>query len=350
MTSSTDMSSDFRVRGGGTDEVLVLFDGAELPEPYHFKALSGLLGVVDAETIDSLVLMSGAFPSRYGNKLSGVLAFESHTPRGPSKTSIGINTLNMNAKTQGTFGEGRGSYLIDARSGYLDVALRFVDPEDEDQHRDVDFFDVFGKISYRISDFHSITHHVLYAEDGFDDSEESDSTGGLFEATNTHSNSLATWMNLNSFWTDSLASRSVASYFSSQTDESGFDNIHVHNIDLEYHGNYDIFQFKQDWEWTPNERHFFRFGWSLRFEDATQDYYSERRIVWPTIFRRNQGITDCSVDGSSRSFGLYLSDQVDLSDRLTADFGLRYDRQDFLGEDQISPPGGDPGGSRKTLG
>ena len=61
------------VRGGSDDELLVVFDGVELIEPFHLRDFQSMFSSFHPQTIQSIEFFTGGFPARYGNKLSGVL-------------------------------------------------------------------------------------------------------------------------------------------------------------------------------------------------------------------------------------------------------------------------------------
>ena len=75
-TASNSLSSRSHVRGGREDELAVYFDGAPLFEPFHFKDVQALLGILEPQSISTVDFYSGVFPVRYGNRISGVLDIE----------------------------------------------------------------------------------------------------------------------------------------------------------------------------------------------------------------------------------------------------------------------------------
>ena len=61
------------VRGGAPDEVLVLFNGTPLVHPYQFEGTGGgMFSVVDEGMLEDAQFFPGAFPPRWGGKMSAV--------------------------------------------------------------------------------------------------------------------------------------------------------------------------------------------------------------------------------------------------------------------------------------
>lgn len=58
------------VRGGSTDQNLVLID--DIPA-YYLQHLGGFLSMLDAQSIQHINVLKGAFPARYGGRLSSVI-------------------------------------------------------------------------------------------------------------------------------------------------------------------------------------------------------------------------------------------------------------------------------------
>ena len=61
--STSDVSAQYYVRGGGSDQNLVLIDGVTLYSPFH--AL-GLFSAIDPDIISNLEFYKGGFGAEYG--------------------------------------------------------------------------------------------------------------------------------------------------------------------------------------------------------------------------------------------------------------------------------------------
>ena len=72
-----DFSTGFNVRGGESDQNLILIDGYPIYNPFH---LGGLFSTFIDPTVGDVTLMTGGFPARYGGRLSSVLDVTSAEP------------------------------------------------------------------------------------------------------------------------------------------------------------------------------------------------------------------------------------------------------------------------------
>ena len=76
VVSGTDQSNEIIVRGGSHGENLFVMDFLEIPYPNHFPEQGkggGPITMIDTEFIERIDFYAGAFPARYGDKLSSVM-------------------------------------------------------------------------------------------------------------------------------------------------------------------------------------------------------------------------------------------------------------------------------------
>ena len=114
-----DFNTGFNVRGGESDQNLVLLDGHPIHNPFH---LGGLFSTFMDATVGGIELMSGAFPSRLGGRLSSVLEVHSadETRTGMHATAD-VSALAATGRLSGAFGGGRGSWSVAGRRTYADA-------------------------------------------------------------------------------------------------------------------------------------------------------------------------------------------------------------------------------------
>lgn len=163
VSASNENSSGLFVRGGTPDQNLVLLDGVTVYNVDHFF---GFFSAFNADAIKDVQLFKGAFPAKYGGRLSGVVDLTGKTGN-PSEFhgNVGINLLNARANLQIPLFN-KGSLTISGRRSYTDLiqSQLFRDIlgvfEDTEVPPDVDgleinttepsvfFFDMNAKLSY----------------------------------------------------------------------------------------------------------------------------------------------------------------------------------------------------------
>ena len=130
VAAAEEFGSRLAVRGGGPDQNLTVMDGVEIHNPYR---LFGLTSAFNPETIRTFELSTGAFPARYGDRLSSLLVIENRdgdaTRAFGGTSSLSITDANLIFEG-GLPGRARGSWLLTGRRTYYDlVANEIVDTE-----------------------------------------------------------------------------------------------------------------------------------------------------------------------------------------------------------------------------
>ena len=162
--ASDDISTRLNIRGGSDREVLVRLDGLELYEPYHLKDWDGVLGIVDLNAVGGVEVVVGGFGPEFGNKLTGVFDMTSRTSVGEPVTSVGVSISNLTFMSRGGFNEDRGSWLVSARRGFMDLVMSLVG---EGNRFSPEYYDVFAKVRYQVAPHHVVSIHALRAGDTF---------------------------------------------------------------------------------------------------------------------------------------------------------------------------------------
>jgi len=137
----------FHVRGGGSDQNLVLLDGLTLYNPSH---VLGLFSVFNSSALKQIELLKGGFPARYGGRLSSVIQLtmkEGNVKRFGGEGKLGLLTSRL--MIEGPIVQDQASWIISGRRTFLDQIARWFQPENE--QTDIYFYDLNFKANYRIS-------------------------------------------------------------------------------------------------------------------------------------------------------------------------------------------------------
>ncbi len=129
VTTVSDFSAAFNVRGGSADQNLILLDDVPIFNPFH---LGGFFSVFNADMVDRAELRSGGFPAEYGGRVSSVLTVESDAGDGGFGVDAGVSVLATRVAVNGALPEGaaRGigfsstRWRVSARRSYFDILFR----------------------------------------------------------------------------------------------------------------------------------------------------------------------------------------------------------------------------------
>jgi hypothetical protein len=328
--SAGDFSAKFNVRGGSGDELFVSLDGLELVEPFHLKDLGGSFSIVDIQSLGTASLTTGGFSAEYGDRLTGVFTLTTADPRTDrTRTSLGISVMNARATAQGGFAGGKGGWLVSARPGYLDVALRLANVEDSLRPR---YYDLFAKAQYDLGRGGQVALHALRAQDSFRyllDEEPSLSSrygsdfawltwdarlGSRVRATSVASVGALTW-------------RRDGDYADGENRTAVTDRRSMHRLGL-----------RQDWTMDVNESLLLKWGVDVKHESAAYDYFSAVR-EGDEANPSEIAVDTTHVIAGPRSdrLGVYLAPRIRLHRTFTAEPGVRLDRNSHLGESMVDP-------------
>jgi hypothetical protein len=127
--SPTDFSASFSVRGGSSDQNLILLDGFPIYNPFH---LGGVFSVFNTDMVDRVELQTGGFPARFGGRVSSVLRVESDAGPGEFSVNGGVSFLAARVAVSGGIGSelrerlgwASARWRVSARRSYIDQLVR----------------------------------------------------------------------------------------------------------------------------------------------------------------------------------------------------------------------------------
>lgn len=114
-------NSAFYVRGGNTDQNLILLDDAPVFNPSH---LLGFFSVFNSDAIRDLKMYKGGVPARYGGRASSVMDIRMKEGNMKDyKFSGGIGLISSRFTAEGPISKDKSSFMISGRRTYADLFL-----------------------------------------------------------------------------------------------------------------------------------------------------------------------------------------------------------------------------------
>ncbi len=121
--SGSEGNVGFYVRGGASDQNLVLYDNALIYNPGH---ILGFFSVFNPEIVRDVSIIKSGIPARYGGKLSSVINVNSYKGNRDSVEVLGsVGLISTRLTVSGPLLNKKGSYVIGGRHTYLGL---FVEP------------------------------------------------------------------------------------------------------------------------------------------------------------------------------------------------------------------------------
>jgi hypothetical protein len=147
--SAGDGNAGFNVRGGGSDQNLILLDEATV---YNAAHLFGFFSVFNPDAVKDIDIYKGGIPARYGGRLSALL--DVRMKDGNSKKfsgSGGLGLISSRLTLEAPINKGKGSFIISGRRTYADLFLKLSKNEDLKNNK-LYFYDFNAKANYRLGE------------------------------------------------------------------------------------------------------------------------------------------------------------------------------------------------------
>lgn len=247
--TSSDADAGIYVRGGGTDQNLILLDKAPVYNPSH---VMGLFSVFNNEVLQYAKLIKAGSEASQGGRLSSV--FDIRTKNGDFYKHSGyanMGLISSNIKFDGPLVQNKLSYQVAGRISYVDELVKpvlslFLDKNQvfikDSKYR---FYDVNGKLSYKSGDNDFISLTLYNGADFFRISKGQDEFDNRFSWGNQ-------LLALN--WNHVFSSRSYL-YNTLSYSNYVFDfAVAQNNVDIDLFSGIEDMSHKLEWIWYANTK------------------------------------------------------------------------------------------------
>jgi hypothetical protein len=288
--------------------------------------------------VEGIDFITGGMTADIGDYMSGAVGLQTRRPS-PSdeyRHGVGISFVSAYGRSSGTFAADRGSWLVSARRGFLDVLTeRVVDEDDQLTPR---YTDVFAAVGYEIGERTVLDARFLLSDDDLkfltdDKQDDIDSAG--------KGHSMHLWFTLEHDFSDALRSRTLlsAATVRQTRDASGTEDRRSGTVHSD--NEFRFFDLRQDWSWELSETQMPRWGFNLGDHGGDYDYALSSTLSDPLITPvpiDTRYDTRMGVD--MRKAGLYGAWRTRITPRLTTEVGARWDTYRYgtgLESDAVSP-------------
>ncbi len=313
--STGELSSGINVRGGNSDQNLVLLNGAPIFNTSH---LFGFFSTLNPDGISDVVLYKGGLPASFGNRVASVMDIKM---KEGNKEHLqlygGIGLINSRLTIEGPFVKNKkSSFLIGGRSTYSDWILR--------QMRNVKFrnsiahfYDLNGLVNLQISDRNNLNLMAYTSSDEF----------------NLNSNSLYQYENLigSLNWKMTMGSKIISDL---NTSYSKYDfTLNAYSdvsslLDYKLNSGIEYIGLKYNLTYLASTRLKLNAGIQVNRQQINPGQVSP-------IVKDSEIQSEKIIDEQALGTAAYSGLEFDLGNRLTISAGLRYSRSATLGEDSV---------------
>lgn len=295
-------STGYNVRGGATDQNLILFNEGTIYNPSH---MFGVLSAFNADVINDVQLYKSSIPAEYGGRISSVLDIRGKEGNANKISgAVGIGLLTSNLMLEGPIKKGKTTFVLGGRTTYSDWMLKAIPSSSNYSGGSASFSDVNLGISHKFNENNSIHAYGYWSRDKFGFSADT-----IFRYSNLNA-SLKWISHLNERNTMTLVG-GYDSYGSSLTDTHyAYD---AYRLTMGIRQGYLKLGFK-----TVIGRHTLSYGFNSLYYDVNPghyDPYSSESLVVPDHLDQQNAV----------DLALYASDTWNTTDKLTLEYGFRLD-------------------------
>jgi len=311
VTSVGEGANGFNVRGGSSDENLVLLDEMNLFNSSH---LFGFFSVFNADAIKDVKLYKGGIPAEYGGRISSVLDVRQKEGNANSyQASGGIGLISSRLMVEGPMWD-KSSFMIASRRSYGDLFLLLSNDESINSNQ-LYFYDLNMKFNSWIGSKDRVFLSTYSGDDAF-------RFGDLFSSS---------WGNktLNARWLHLFSDKMVGNLSYNYNNYNYLISINRDNFSFDWESKIKNQKFKYDLSYFHSNKHEFKMGVSLN------TYHFIPGIITP-----NSDSSLVNVIEMRNKFGYepaaFIQDEWEISERLLVKAGLRWSSFYRVGVDTMT--------------
>ena len=314
VTTVGEASSGYNVRGGASDQNLILFNGGTVYNPSH---LFGLFTSFNSDAVEDVELFKSSIPVEYGGRISSVLKVTSKEANMQKLTgSASIGALTSKANLEIPIVKERVSLLLNGRTTYSDWILKKLPEKSGYKNGTANFYDVGGVLTWKLNAMHRLKLYGYWSKDKFSFSSE-DNYG--------YQN-----RNLSAEWRSILNEKLTATF------SAGLDHYDYFNEDRGTPSMAARLSFGIDQLWAKlhirqrlTEKQTLTYGLSVQHYDVQAGKYEpvgEASCITTDQLEREKALESAA----------YIDYEHSLTDKLSVSAGLRYTMFNALGPRDVN--------------
>jgi len=312
--SSGEFGTGFYVRGGGADQNLIMVEDVAIFNSSH---LFGLTSVINPDGISNVTLLKAGIPAKYGERAASVLDIRlGANNQERTRVKGGIGLINSKISLDVPFFKNKVHLYLGGRTTYSDWLLHAM-PDVELKNSSAGFSDLNALLVFNLNSNNKLSFFGYYSKDYF--SVNNSDSYNYFNMLGS--------IRWNHIFNRNLSSVLVAgiskySYNLEELDSLQRSESYKIKTSLLYRN------LKYNLNWIPSQNHSFDLGFNaiLYNEDpGNLSSYDSLSQISPVTIASEKAV----------EYAFYLSDNITINDKLSAEIGLRYSGYEFLGPTSV---------------
>lgn len=316
--ASSDASAAFYPRGSDSKDVAMILDGLELYDPFHLEGFLRPFSFIDGRSIDSVSVTAGGFTADRGDRNGGFV--EMSTTAASTEPAMDVEVGTLHSRLAYATPTALGQLLVSGRYWYPEAvsdAIAFAS-----DGLTPALADLYVKGGLIATPRTLLSAHALLAADRAT-LEEPDS----MERVDAESRSGTVWLRHVRSWSDAVTTDAVVSAGRFHGSRDGVADPEDFAVTVRDDRSVDFAGLRADAAWAIDAVSSLRGGVEGRLLAAEMSYASGTPGA----------VSSLAVDRSGASLAGYVAYRRTLVRTLTAEGGLRWDRQTYTGDRQWSP-------------
>jgi hypothetical protein len=300
--SNGEGTNGFSVRGGATDQNLIILDEAPV---YNASHLLGIFSTFNSDAIKDATIIKGNSPAQFGGRLSSVLDVKMKEGNNKKyQVSGGLGLISSRLTIEEPVQKEKSSFIISGRRTYADMIARF---SPDFKGLKLYFYDLNAKANFAINEKNKLFFSAYFGQDEL-------AVSNMFGSK---------WGNgTGTFRWNSIVSRKLFSntsfIFSNYDFNVGFKSD---GREINYNSHIKDLNLKQDFTYYTNSKNTIRFGFNAIHHTITPTKAEGTNIISAKKGRR--GLENA----------VYVANSQKVSDKVNMDYGLRFSFYNVLGGD-----------------
>lgn len=295
-------TNGFSVRGGATDQNLIILDEAPV---YNASHMLGIFSTFNSDAIKDATIIKGNSPAQFGGRLSSVLDVKMKEGNNKKyQVSGGLGLISSRLTIEGPIQKEKSSFIISGRRTYADMIARL---SPDFKGLKLYFYDLNAKANLQINSKNKLYFSGYFGQDEL-------AVSSMFGSKWGNTTGTLRW--------NSILSRKLFSNTSFIYSNYDFNvSFKSDNNTINYNSHIKDLNLKQDFTYYLNSKNNIRFGFNVIHHTITPTKAEGTNIV--TTKKGRVGLENA----------VYASNSWKATDKLNIDYGLRFSFYNVLGGD-----------------